>query len=254
LISNSVRTFFADHQGNWWIGNWEGLNYYARQHGHIQIARTVLGRSGGLLDDNIYVLAEGEKGALWIGSHQAGVHRLDPTRRVVSVFKNESDSAGSLSGNNVHSLLVDRQGVLWVGLFEAGLCRKGTTSERFTCYQNNPEDSTSSSDNNVYALLEDRQGRLWIGTNRAGLNRFDADRGEFIRYEANRRPGSLVGSSITSLLEDQRGFLWVGTTRGLSRYRPEHDDFVTYTDDQRPNEGLRGISSACTRRRTVPCG
>ncbi len=89
--------------------------------------------------------------------------------------------------------------------------------------------TNSLSHNYVRAILPDHQGNIWAGT-LYGLNRLNPATGEVRRYYGeNENPASLGDSNITCIYEDSAGSLWVGTNDGgLSRFRPETDDFERY--------------------------
>lgn len=79
----------------------------------------------------------------------------------------------------------------------------------------------------VEALQFDAKGMLWIGT-RNGLSKYDGY--SFVNYHKDlSNPNSLNHNFVKSLYVDKKGRLWVGTHNGICRYRPETDDFKSYT-------------------------
>lgn len=79
----------------------------------------------------------------------------------------------------------------------------------------------------VFAVAQDNAGFMWFGT-RNGLNRYDGYR--FKIYRNNSSENSLIDNDIRTLYFDSlRNELWVGTYNGLSKYRPDSDDFQNYT-------------------------
>ncbi|MBC6994525.1 two-component regulator propeller domain-containing protein [Neolewinella lacunae] len=83
------------------------------------------------------------------------------------------------------------------------------------------------SQNSVFAIAQDGMGLMWFGT-RNGLNKYDGNRITTYLNEQNAA-NSLVYNDIRTLYHDaSANQLWIGTASGLSRYRPESDDFTSY--------------------------
>lgn len=74
-------------------------------------------------------------------------------------------------------------------------------------------------------MAQDGKGNIWIGT-RNGLVCFDGYTTR--RYYHTGRGNSLAHDFIKALFVDSRQRLWVCSQRGLSRYRPASDDFISY--------------------------
>ena len=82
------------------------------------------------------------------------------------------------------------------------------------------------SQNSTYSITQDNQGFIWVAT-QDGLNRFDGR--EFVQYRKNNaNPHSIADNFIRKVFIDESNTLWVGTENGLSKYRPETDDFENY--------------------------
>lgn len=91
----------------------------------------------------------------------------------------------------------------------------------------------------INAIVADRFGFLWFGGD-SGLARFD---GYHLRIYLHRQgdPSSLPHNTVTRLLLSEDGGLWLATGAGLSHYRSESDDFITY----RPSvEMIAGASNS----------
>lgn len=78
----------------------------------------------------------------------------------------------------------------------------------------------------VFAIAQDSSGFMWFGT-RDGLNKFDGY--EFKIYKNDTSQNSVASNDIRTLYFDYKEeILWIGTNSGLSRYRKETDDFLTF--------------------------
>jgi len=78
----------------------------------------------------------------------------------------------------------------------------------------------------VETMAQDHKGNIWIGT-RNGLVRYDGYQ-MHCYYHDEHNPNSLTNNFIKVLRCDSRGRIWACTEAGISRYRPETDDFATY--------------------------
>ncbi|GAB4418127.1 MAG: two-component regulator propeller domain-containing protein [Bacteroidia bacterium] len=84
------------------------------------------------------------------------------------------------------------------------------------------------SQNSVFAIAQDGDGFMWFGT-RKGLNRYDGYRMRTYEPGTDAEQG-LAHEDIRALSYDAAiDRLWVCTSRGLSQYRPDLDQFCTYS-------------------------
>jgi ligand-binding sensor domain-containing protein len=131
-----------------------------------------------LSSDKVYVILEDRAGALWLGTRDGGLNRLDPATGVFSHYRHDPTDAASLSNDNVFALWEDDDGALWVGT-DGGLDRFDPAAGTFTRYRHNPDDPTGLSNDAIRALFADSDGTLWVGTWGGGLDRFDRATGTF---------------------------------------------------------------------------
>jgi signal transduction histidine kinase/ligand-binding sensor domain-containing protein len=170
---------------------------------------------------NAEALLRDHRGALWIGTTEHGLWRVQDG--MVTHFSQKN----GLSGNLVSALFEDREGTIWVGTIN-GL-------DRFR----EPAVTSISTDQGVSmpvgCVLAARDGSLWIGSY-VGLNRWKG--GQMTRYRATapqpstatqphqNGPGrneaaevtdpGLPDNAIDALFEDQQGRIWVGTNNGVA--------------------------------------
>jgi signal transduction histidine kinase/ligand-binding sensor domain-containing protein len=202
LPTEIVLAVHVDADGTAWAGTSGGL------------ARVQDGRAEavGPFHDSISALCRDREGALWVGTHGAGLRRLSP-RGAWDTF----GLAQGLPGEVVSSLHEDGEGTLWVGLVGGGLARRrGSGFQAFGARDGLPSQV-------VWSVLRDRQGTVWIATGGAGLVRLREG-----RFTAFSSPEGMGETVLYSLLEDGDGHLWVGTNgSGLLRVRDGR--FTTFT-------------------------
>ena len=184
-----------------WAGTYGGGLVHLGRDDRIE----VLGLAEGLPDLSIFALARTADGALWIGSQNGGLSRLDGEG--IRTWT----SADGLPSSFVRALHVDRRGGLWIGTTE-GLAR--IDGERladpvlgavWTIADGLPHPT-------VLALADDRDDNLWIGTYGGGLARLRNG-----RFEVLGPDGGLLYGTVRDLLEDRQGRLWIATGLGLDR-------------------------------------
>ncbi|XOV80426.1 MAG: two-component regulator propeller domain-containing protein [Aestuariibacter sp.] len=89
----------------------------------------------------------------------------------------------------------------------------------------------------VNAIEQDQFGFVWIGT-QDGLNRFDGISTKQYNYSPGD-PNSLAFNWVWDIHKDSSGRLWIVGDGGISRYIPEHDHFINYTQGEQLPQ-LRG--------------
>ena len=174
-----------------------------------------------LLEENVhrfvYALTADSEGGLWIGSFYNGVTYRSPMGRR---FQNVGTAQG-LTGSVVSRFCEDRHGRVWVASDDGGLMCYQPLTGRTTAY---PQQELLGN-LNVHALCASGDD-LWIGTYTDGIYALNTLTGKLRHYIRDARAGALNDISSYAIATDRRGRLWVGTVSGLSRYRPESDDFV----------------------------
>jgi len=225
-----------------WAGTSAGL-IHVESHGSESGGGTRTERlytvKDGLVDNQVFALAPGREGTLWIGTRngfsrfRAGdfnAYRPEDGLSQSTVFAVYEDREGwlwvgtkqglnqfvdgravpftqreGLPSNNAGPLLVDRGGMVWVGSLDKGLARYD--GHKFTVL----DSRNGLASDSVLALAEDAGGAIWAGTDR-GLNRLEDGR---VTATFTRAQG-LPGNSIRAIHRSSDGELWVGTEAGLA--------------------------------------
>lgn len=216
--SAGVTSFADDGTGKVWVGTFHGLveiDTRTRRERHYG-----LDTQGGpkLPDERVMALLHDRSGALWIGTMNAGLQRLDPARVSLRSYQHVAADATTLPANGVMTLYEDRLGDLWVGTFGGGLARIDPASGDVSRYPYGSDDTNALSDPRASAIVEDARGNLWIGTAGGGLNLLDRRTGRFHHFRRNDRdPNSLSDDAVYAVHVDRHGQLWIGTAGGLDR-------------------------------------
>jgi PAS domain S-box-containing protein len=203
LPSNILKALCLDHQGQLWIGTFEGGvvrfdgKYFTRYSS-----------DDGLLNDRISSLWEDRSRRIWFGTDQ-GVTVLEG-----GVFRSY-DSKDGLGIGKVGAIAEDSKGSMWFGT-DSGLSHfDGRSFKTYSTADGLP-------DQFIHFLQFDRAGRLWIGT-RKGISQFDPSRERFRNFST--RDGLLSNLMVEgSCLLDRDGKLWFGSASGVTRCDPDYRD------------------------------
>jgi signal transduction histidine kinase/ligand-binding sensor domain-containing protein len=234
--SSAVNALLPQSTGAMWIGTAEAL---VRYDGRAMVTYDRQ-RHPGIVDGNIERVFEASDGALWIGSRNCGLSRLQGEQvtslgrctgepgQLVRAFAETADGAiwvGSFGGVTrlprgsmrpeprsdglpnllVDALAVDDAGVLWAGT-RGGLARWDPAAGRWQ-----PDLGPLRAPVRVHALLPRTGGGLWVGSLGGGL--WERSGSSWRAYGTADGLGSL---EVTALLQERGGRLWVATRGGLS--------------------------------------
>ena len=235
LGSDYVRAVLQSDDGSLWIGHGSGLSrWYQGRMQDVHMAE------GGRGDSSVLSLAWGG-GALWAGTYDQGVYRLDEQGTV-----QEHVRFDSVIQPVIRTLLADADGGLWIGgthglsHYRDGQLRQWLDSEQQPWAV-------------VQGLYRDPDGTLWIGTTGGmaalpadgkmrtwiadkdipvqyvfdflripGGDLFIATDGGLLRMHAGKfhlydhRQG-LPRDKLFRILDDQAGNLWLGSNKGVFR-------------------------------------
>lgn len=211
LPDDGVYALHRGPRGNLWVGTDAGLAKYDVELDRFQ-AEFVPGSENGIGGLRVRSIAHDRTGALWVGTLDGGVSRVELDDRAVRVYRNDPDNRSSLSDDRVYSLLEDDDGRMWVGT-AAGLNLYDEERERFVRYVRDPTDPHSLSDDQVVSLMQDRTGTIWVGTRFGGIHKWHPRSWQLgHRRSIGRGPrAELHRSPVTAFTEDARGRLWIAS-------------------------------------------
>lgn len=211
LSSESVNAFAETSDGSFWIGTNDGLNRIRPSSSDVEWINESTSPAISSADV-MSLLSDGD--ALWIGTFNGGLNRLDLLENTTTTFKNSSLDDNSIGANGITSMLRTSSGELLVGTYGGGLSIYRQKSNDFLILQHIPGDQTSLSNNRVIALFEDSLGMIWVGTE-YGLNRYHPIANTFEAfYTENGNTNSISSNIVWAFYEDEEENLWLGTYGG----------------------------------------
>jgi signal transduction histidine kinase/ligand-binding sensor domain-containing protein/DNA-binding response OmpR family regulator len=183
---------------------------------------------------------EDSDGALWVGTTDGGLLKLDRDRKRFLRYTREDDDPNSVPHDAAHIAFEDAEGVMWAET-PVGLSRFRTKPAPFVDYKHQAGKPNTLLDNVVWATQEDSKGFLWIAT-QDGLQRLDRKTGQFTFYRHDsKKANSLSYNKVSAIREDRSGSLWFGTYGGgLDRFHPSTGQFLAYRHNDRDPGSLSG--------------
>ncbi|MDQ3168608.1 MAG: hypothetical protein M3Q55_00540, partial [Acidobacteriota bacterium] len=233
LSDDRVHALLVDRAGTTWIGTWGGLNLL--RQGAAGFERLPV--AGYLSDARVTSLTEGTDGAIWVGTLDGGVNRIDPrTMAIQHIRAGEAGSGIGLSSDRVTALAVDRAGRVWVGTLNAGLNRVDPATGEIVRYRSSGSDPGTISADRIQRIVVDAQGRVWVAGSE-GLDLMDASTGVARRLGGHDGAPAALGGAVNAIHEFPAGLIWAGTaTGGLVRFQVALDggvsDFRIFDHDE----------------------
>ncbi|HWM93970.1 MAG TPA: two-component regulator propeller domain-containing protein [Thermoanaerobaculia bacterium] len=223
-----VWTVYEDPvSGGIWIGTGgAGLDLLDPATGRVRNFRHDERDPSSLSDDHVTSVLRDRRGALWVGTAEGVLNRMEPGSRG---FLHEGSDPEDPDGDAIVGLREDRSGALWLATWGSGLIRRDPDG-RFTHYRHDPKDGGSLPGDLLRGLDEDATGTLWIVTYDGGIAALGPDRQRFRRYLGNPSDTRSLSDHRTLALRASRGGgIWVGTQTGqLARLDPRTGSYTRF--------------------------
>lgn len=154
--------------------------------------------------DDIWIVTSTPDDAVWFGTGESGLYRLDPDGTLYS-FRHDPADPRSLPSDSVGYFEVDARGRLWVGT------RNGVAM--WTGRDFDPLAMPDGASRVIDGLTFDAKGDLWIAaTGESIVRRADG------RIERSEERDPVNGEPLLHMLiEDRQGTRWFDTRSGLAR-------------------------------------
>ncbi|NVJ61878.1 MAG: response regulator [Gammaproteobacteria bacterium] len=209
---------------NLWLAGFNGLVKfnYKTQDFHFYQHKPALAHS--LSSNNIKSLLFNDN-VLWVGTETSGVNYVAFDTLEFGLFQSQYQTPECLSGNVIYSLDGDTD-VMWVASYGIGV--HGINLRDGTCIKLSAENGDSISSNYVI-FVEATDSDVWIGHSGAGLSRYNKATKEITNYKREpNNPNSLVHQDVFAIKEDNDKNIWIGTQFGLSKLKPESNEFKNF--------------------------
>jgi signal transduction histidine kinase/CheY-like chemotaxis protein/ligand-binding sensor domain-containing protein/HPt (histidine-containing phosphotransfer) domain-containing protein len=212
LSDNTVGPLYESRDGILWIGTGAGIDRLkdGKIVGHTP-ERELPQRFEDCpktLPSYVKAIAQGQDGAMWLGTDGGGLIRSNNDRY------NQYGTKDGLVNDYVSAVMADREGGLWVGTNQgASYLRDG----KFTSYG-----SLQGLNFAVFCFYEDSDGTIWMGTWGGGLWRLKNRSLTKITTK-----NGLFNDLAYQILEDDNANLWMSSNKGIFRVsKKELNDFA----------------------------
>ncbi|HEY2275459.1 MAG TPA: two-component regulator propeller domain-containing protein, partial [Steroidobacteraceae bacterium] len=113
LPSDAIGALYTDREGRIWVGSDGGLSRYDSLTDGFVTYGDAMGAAK-IRDSRVHAIREDHNGALWIGTINDGLARLDLHANVFTVFRHDAGNPRSLSNDHVWAVLEDDAKRVWV--------------------------------------------------------------------------------------------------------------------------------------------
>lgn len=233
LINNKVRAIFEDSRGTFWVGTaGDGLHTMNRAKGTFtrhrydpakpkKLSRPPL-RKGSYFD-HITFIAEDGAGAIWIGTFQEGINRLDSITQEITHYHDDGESETKFMDNSGWVSYTSRDGVLWLSTQLNNLFRVNPSLKEIPHIELGTK---------INSFIEEAPGIVWLGSE-TGIIRYDREKNSFRKHVIDTlQPASLMSNWIYDIYRgSSSSSFWISSERGLNRFDPETGTFFRYRHD-----------------------
>ena len=239
LRSESLRALHVDRAGDLWVGTINGLSRYDRDIGAFLRHQFDALDPYSISSNQIRSIFQDRGGVVWIGTYQGGLNKFDFNRTKFAHYHKDNAYPARINHNEVKAFYEDESQKIWIGTNGGGLNVFNREKRVYSYYLPEADNPRSLSSDRIYAICRDRSGSVWIGTNGGGLEKVlfsPSPQRRIVGFKHHRHdpedPSTISSDRIRCILEDQAGILWVGTfDRGLCRFDPQTETFITYAND-----------------------
>ncbi|MDJ0836023.1 MAG: two-component regulator propeller domain-containing protein [Acidobacteriota bacterium] len=195
-------------------------------------------KPGGLSSAQVWFVHEDSRGAIWIGTQNAGLDRFHKETGEFTHYR-KTDAKGSLPDNNVRACLETSDGMMLFGT-GAGLVRMDDP-ERGTFEKIDPETLGKLE---ISTLYEERTGVIWAGAWQDGIYRYNpfADRFATYRHDPERED-TVSHNQVWTFFQDHEDTLWVGTGAGLDRMTEDGFQHIPHRPDDPESIGPGAVNA-----------
>ncbi|MEM1229221.1 MAG: two-component regulator propeller domain-containing protein [Pseudomonadota bacterium] len=174
----------------------------------------------GLSTNKVVSIYRDRQQALWVGTEDGGLNRLDETSDTFERFMADPENPESLRSDAAWQIQDGSDGSLWIGTQGGGLSRWAPEDRQRGVFrlQHYSEASGLASDS-VLGIVEDNDGQLWLSSN-AGLTRFDHRTGSTRQFDSlNGLRGNEFLQGV-ALRSRNGGQLLFGSSAGVVAFSP----------------------------------
>ncbi|WP_338845069.1 two-component regulator propeller domain-containing protein [Massilia sp. W12] len=232
----TINAIADDGAGGLWIASNDGLLH--RKDGQLRLYASA---NGYLPNDRVLSLQRDARGVLWIGTRQGLLYWAAGAPRPQLLQLPSIDEVQPV----ITALYAEAGGEVWAGSSNQGayLIKHGKAQR--VLLQSGADAPAHISTDNITSILPVDAKRVWFGVYGGGLLELARDSGHTLRMvHEPALPVSLLSNTVLALCKDRTGLLWVGGQRGLNRFDPQQQAFLTLYGVNAPTQRRLQLNNA----------
>ncbi len=240
LKSKSIRSFFIDPEGIYWVGTFGGgVSKYNEHLPLFNLKQSNPFDPFGLAAPFVTSFADYKNGNIFVGTDGGGLELFNSNTGLFTPYKLISKFDGAAVAT-ILSTHIDRKGKLWAGTYHHGVFCIDPREKKIDQFTNDGV-SKGPGRNDITSITEDKQGRLWLGTLGYGIDIYDPvtqafsklNRNTSVGFKSNLPLNDFIATMVTAA---NTGNVWIGSSgTGIALYRPADGSIIHYT---KANSGL----------------
>lgn len=213
LSCNYVVDIEQDHDGYLWFATDEGLNRFDGAQFHTYYK----GMNGMPSSELNCLLSDIRDNAMWIGTKNDGLARLDLDTETMFTYRHVPDDPGSIATNDITHLSHAADGGIWVTTYWRGLEHFDPQTRTFT--HAGTATIAGLPDNQLWCAADAGEDIVMVGHVRSGLSVIDTQSRTARNFRhSDSDKGSISGDEVNCIYRDKNGLVWVGTNHGLDLF------------------------------------
>ncbi|MBC7777295.1 MAG: hypothetical protein H7246_17815 [Phycisphaerae bacterium] len=164
----------------------------------------------------VTINAQDDKGRLWLGTWNAGLHLFDPDRESFQSYFDTGKEGFSLNGNITLGVAIAADGKVWVATGAGGLAILNPETGFISIHKHSPDDEFSIPGYYTSDVYHDRQGITWVSTTR-GIAKLTTQALFFETCKLKSPWNNVVNSEFWALHVDHDAEIWAGNFSGIYR-------------------------------------
>lgn len=241
-----VYQLFYDHESSTlWIGTRANGLFYLKKDGNGNLNLSNVPK---IPNQPVLAIEANSDSTILVGIDGQGIWEVSKSsRKILNVYKEDSDDPHALNGNGVYDIYCDENKRVWICTYSGGVSYFDQANSIVKEIGHIVNNQNSLVNNDVNDVFEDSDGKIWFATNN-GISCWEPSTDQWKSYYHNKKEHAQV---FHALCEDNQGRIWAGSYssgvylldrksgKELAHYSPEIDrgfgnDFVfdIYKDDQ----------------------
>lgn len=239
ISNNHINVIFEDSDENLWIGTNNGVNLFNKNTNNF-IEVDIPPIKGGR--NYISSFVEDDNKNVWIGTF-GGVKRLDKENYLLENIS--SDSNFELNKSRVLSLFYDGDYRVLVGT-SLGIKSFNPTNGLETDLPEVFCQNKIFLKSKIWKIVKEANGDLWFGTETRGAFLYSKNSNTLTQYKHDFKDENTISSNwINDIIIIDDNTTWFATKDGLSVYKKDVNEFLTYKHNPLNNSSLTDNDIKC---------